>query len=124
MAYFYVLCSKNILTKHSWLSTAYLSLYQDEILSCELYSLSWSCFRSRGAGTIASRKWCFVLHVQSDPQPEGGNWELSTRKFLKTNVFVRYINKLHHFAPPENISWLRPCVQCCGSCVVSTEYST
>jgi len=46
-------------------------------LSCELYSISWSCFHSCGVGTIVYGKWCFVLHVQ-----------------------------------------------CCGSCMVSTEYST
>jgi len=33
-------------------------------LSCEFYSLSGSCFRSCGIGTIVCRKWCFVLHVQ------------------------------------------------------------
>ena len=33
-------------------------------LSCELYSLSWSCFRSRGSGTIVFGKWCFALHVE------------------------------------------------------------
>jgi len=32
-------------------------------LSCELYSLSWSCFRSCDAGTSAYGKWSFVLHV-------------------------------------------------------------
>jgi len=32
-------------------------------LSCELYSLSWSCFRSCGAGTTVHGKWCFDLHV-------------------------------------------------------------
>jgi len=30
-------------------------------------------------------------------------------KFSQTYVFVRCSNKLHHFPPPENISWLRPC---------------
>jgi len=34
------------------------------LLSCELYSFSWSCFRSRGVGTVAYGKWCFVLLVQ------------------------------------------------------------
>jgi len=33
-------------------------------LSCELHSLSWSCFRSCGAGAIVYGKWCFVLHAQ------------------------------------------------------------
>ena len=34
--------------------------------------------------------------------------QLLPPKFLKTYVFGRYSKKLHHFAPPENISWLRP----------------
>jgi len=46
-------------------------------LSCELYPLSWRCFRSGGVGKIVYGKWCFVLRVQY-----------------------------------------------CGSCMVSTEYST
>jgi len=33
-------------------------------LSCELYSLSWCCFRSCGVGIIVYGKWCFVSHVQ------------------------------------------------------------
>ena len=32
-------------------------------LSCELYSLSRSCFRSCGVGTVVYGKGCFVLHV-------------------------------------------------------------
>jgi len=67
----YVFCNKNILTK--------LVRYQQPTclcakmefvfgrttsLSCDLYSLSWSCFRSCGFGTIVYGKWCFVLHVQ------------------------------------------------------------
>ena len=32
--------------------------------SCELYSLSWSCFRSRWSGTNVYGKWCFDLHVE------------------------------------------------------------
>jgi len=33
-------------------------------LSCELYSLSWSCCRSCEVGIIVYGKWCFVSHVQ------------------------------------------------------------
>jgi len=33
-------------------------------LSCELYSFSWSCCRSRGSDTIVYEKWCFDLHVE------------------------------------------------------------
>jgi len=32
-------------------------------LSCELYSLSLSCFRSRGSSTVVYGKWCFNLLV-------------------------------------------------------------
>jgi len=32
--------------------------------SCQLYSLSWSCFCSCGVDTIVYGKWCFILHVQ------------------------------------------------------------
>jgi len=37
------------------------------LLSCELYSLLWSCFRSCRIDTIVYGKWYFVLHVQSGP---------------------------------------------------------
>ena len=81
---FHVFCSVNILTKLvCYQQPACLCVNMELVvgsgtisLSCELYSLSWSCFRSRGVGTIVYRKWCFVSHVQ-----------------------------------------------CCGSCMVSTEYS-
>ena len=48
-------------------------------------------------------------YEDTGPQPEGGNRAIAPQKFLKTYVFVTYSNKLHHFAPPENIGWLRPC---------------
>jgi len=32
-------------------------------LSCELCSLSWSCFHSYGVGTIVYGKWCSVLRA-------------------------------------------------------------
>jgi len=34
------------------------------LLSCELFSLSWSCFRSCGSCTVVYGKCCFVLHEQ------------------------------------------------------------
>jgi len=49
---------------------AYMFLCQGGIrgwnhsLSCELYSLLWSCFRSRGSGAIVYGKWCFNLYVE------------------------------------------------------------
>jgi len=58
--------------------------------------------------------------VQSGPQPEGGNRAIAPPKFLKKYVFVRYSNKLHHL-PPENISWLRPCVQLSPKIVSSRD---
>ena len=70
MAYFYVFCSKNISTNlvgHQ--QPTCLCVKTDFVvgtisLSCELYSLSWSCFRSCRVGIIVYGKWCFVSHVQ------------------------------------------------------------
>ena len=42
-------------------------------------------------------------YFTADPQLEWGNQAIASREICK-NV---YINKLHHFGPPENISWLR-----------------
>jgi len=70
MVYFYVLCSKNILMKLvGYQQPTCLCVRMEFVdgiisLSCELYSLSWSCFRSRGSGTIVHVKWCFDLHVE------------------------------------------------------------
>jgi len=58
MVNFYVLCSKNILMKLvCYQQPTCLCVKMEFVvgiisLSCELYSLSWSCFRSRGFGTI------------------------------------------------------------------------
>jgi len=50
-------------------------------------------------------------HLGAGPQPVGGAiGQLPPPKFKNTYVFVRYSNRLHHFAPPDNISWLRPCL--------------
>jgi len=70
MVYFYVLCNNNILMKLvAYQQPTCLCVKMELVvgiisLSCELYSLSWSCFRSRGSGTIVCRKWCFHLHVE------------------------------------------------------------
>jgi len=70
MVYFCVLCSKNILMKLvGYQQPTCLCVRMEFVvgiisLSCEVYSLSWSCFRSRGSGTIVYRKWCFDLHVE------------------------------------------------------------
>jgi len=58
MVYFYVLCSKNILMKlvgyqqPTCLCVRIAFVVGTILLSCELYSLSWSCFRSCGIGMI------------------------------------------------------------------------
>jgi len=80
---FYVFCSKNILMELIGYQQPTCLCVKVEFvvgtisLSCELYSLSWSCFRSCGVSTIVYRKLRFFLHVE-----------------------------------------------CCGTCMVSTEYST
>jgi len=57
---------------------------------------------------------CQHRSIQAGPQPEGGKLPDRPPEIFKNDVFVRYSNKLHHFAPPENISWLRPCIQAFG----------
>jgi len=58
MVYFYVLWSKNILVKlvgyqqPTCLCVKMEFLVGTISLSCELHSLSWSCFRSRGVGAM------------------------------------------------------------------------
>jgi len=44
------------------------------------------------------------------PATWGAIEQLSPSKFFKRYAFVRYSNKLHYFAPPESITWLRPCI--------------
>jgi len=67
---FYVLCKTNILTKLiGYQQPTCLCVKMEFVigttsLSCELYSLSWSCLRSCGAGRIVYGKWCFDLHAQ------------------------------------------------------------
>jgi len=62
MANFYVFCSKIIVTKLVGLEQPTCLCVKMEFvvgtisLSCELYSLSWSCFRSYGVGTIVYGK--------------------------------------------------------------------
>jgi len=58
----YVFCGKNILTKLVGYNQSTCLCVEMEFvvgnisLSCELYLLSWSCFRSRGVGTIVYGK--------------------------------------------------------------------
>jgi len=69
MVDFYVLCTKNILMKPvGYQQPSCLCVKMEFVvgtisLSCELYSLSKSCFRSCGIGTIVYGKRCLVLHV-------------------------------------------------------------
>jgi len=70
MVYFYVLSSKNILMKQVvYQQLTCLCVKMEFVvgiisLSCEMYSLSWSCFRSCASGTVVYEKWCFDLHVK------------------------------------------------------------
>jgi len=70
MVHFYVLCSKNILMKLAGYQQRTCLCVKMEFmvgtisLSCELYSFSWSCFRSHGSVTTVYEKWCFDLHVE------------------------------------------------------------
>jgi len=65
----YVFCSKNSLTKLvGYQQPACLCVKMEFVvgtisLSCELYSLLWSCVRSCGVGIIVYGKWCFVSHL-------------------------------------------------------------
>ena len=67
---FYVLSSKNILMKQVVYQQPTCVCVKMEFmvgtisLSCELYSFSWSCFRSHGSVTTVYEKWCFDLHVE------------------------------------------------------------
>ena len=53
-----------------------------------------------------------TFYLDSGTQPGGGAIrQFPPSKFSQTYVFVRRSNKLLHFAPPpENISWLRLCL--------------
>jgi len=68
--FIFVFCGKNILTnlvgyeQHTSLCVKMEFVVGTNLLSCELYSLTWICLRSCGVGTIVYGKWCFVLHVQ------------------------------------------------------------
>jgi len=70
MSYFYVFFSKNILTKLlGYQQPTCLCVKMEFVVgtisfSCELYSRSWDCFRSCGAGTIVYGKWSLDLHAQ------------------------------------------------------------
>jgi len=70
MVYFYVLCSKNIsMQLVGYQQPTCLCIKMEFVagiisLSSELYLVSWTCFRSRGSGTIVYVKWCFDLHVE------------------------------------------------------------
>ena len=54
-------------------------------LSCELYSLSWSCFRSCGVGTIVYGVWCFVCMCSA----VGVAWLAQNIRHSSTRVGLR-----------------------------------
>ena len=69
MVYFYVLCTNILMKLVGYQQLTCLCVKMEFVfgiisLLCELYLLSWSCFRSGGSGTIVYRKWCFDLHVE------------------------------------------------------------
>ena len=73
-------------------------------LSCELYSLSWSCFCSRGSGTIVYGKWCFDLHVEYS-----GSYMVSTigvwaGKFLGVRRIFPNLPEMFWATLPTNFS--------------------
>jgi len=45
-----------------------------------------------------------VLTLGQGRNQKGGNRSIAPQKFSQTYVFVRYSNKLPHFAPPPKIS--------------------
>ena len=65
-----MLCSKRILTKligyqqPTGLYVKMKFMVGNISLSCELYSLSWSCLGSCGVGKIVCGKWCFIFLLQ------------------------------------------------------------
>jgi len=101
MVYFYVICSKNILMKRVGYQQPTCLCVKMEFmvgiisLSCELYSLSWSCFRTCGAGTIVYRKWCFDLHVECCGSCMVSTVDMGTGTFLGVRrIFARIFPNL------------------------------
>jgi len=100
MVYFYVLGSKNILVKLvGYRKSTYLCVNMEFVvgiisLSFELYSLSWSCFRSPGSGTIVYGKWCFDLHVESCGSSMISTIGVGARKFRGCEGFMPKFSKL------------------------------
>jgi len=67
--------------------------------SCELYSVSWSCFRTPGSGTILHAKWCFDSHVECCGSCMVSTIGVGAGKFLGVRkIFVRIFTNL-----PEKI---------------------
>jgi len=108
---FYVFCSKNILTKliryqqPTCLCVKFEFLVGTILLSCELFALSCSCFRSSGSDTIAYGKWCFELHVECCGSCVVSTISVAAGKFLG----VRRI--LPEFSQTCPKSFGRPCLQ-------------
>jgi len=68
-------------------------------LSSEWYSVSWSCFRSRGSGTLVCVKWRFDLHVECcgscmvSTTGEGAGKFLGMRKIFARKVLGDFAYK-------------------------------
>jgi len=54
------------------------------------------------ASSICFYNFFNIRRLKSGPQPDGGNRAIAPPKFLKTYVFFKYSNKLHHFASRKN----------------------
>jgi len=63
-------------------------------LSSELYLVSWTCFRSRGSGTIVYVKWCFDLHVECCGSCMVSTIGVGAGKFLGVWKIFSQISKL------------------------------
>jgi len=63
-------------------------------------------FRRRRLLPERQRGHCIGFHRPATTGGQSGN--CPPPKFSRTYVFVRWSNKLHHFAPTENISCSRP----------------
>ena len=77
-------------------------------LSYELYSLLWSCFRSRGSDTIVYGKWWFDLHVECCGSCMISTIGVGARRFLVVRrIFAQILPNLFEkfwAALPANFS--------------------
>jgi len=57
--------------------------------------------QQQGSFSQASRNAVYFFPAYASIKPATRWWEIDPPKFSQTYVFVRYSNKLHHFAPPK-----------------------